>query len=80
MIALLLDMATEVLTATVCDEASYTISTIRTNDAQSRVEETPSEPIELPKAHGIFDVNENVLGGVQSCLNPRSIGWSHADC
>jgi len=69
-----LNMATEVLT--LAERPSpFTISGIRINEAQSRVEVTPTEPIELPQPLGTFEVDENVLAGVPSleCL----IGWGY---
>lgn len=58
-------MATEVLTTTLVDRtAAYTVSGIRINEAQARVEVTPTDLIEPPQARGAFEVDENVRKGV----------------
>lgn len=56
----------EVLTTTLVHRQSpYTISAIRINEAQSKVETTPTDLIDLPQALGTFEVDKNVLSGVQ---------------
>jgi hypothetical protein len=43
----------------------HTISNIAINDAQRKIESTPTDPIQPPLATGSFEVNQTVIDGEQ---------------